>query len=169
MAEKANTSAATATTTSISKKEAVRRALAELGTDAPLARLQAQIKSKFGFDLSTNHISSAKSDILREPASPAKPVAAPAPVGATPSAPAATPAPRPAAPARTNGVSRLQKKSGAKGKARPAPVAKPVSQKAAPAKTSAPGIGLGDIEAVKRLVARIGAKQLRGLIDLLAR
>ncbi len=49
----------------ISKMEAVRRALAELG-DAKPARMQGWIKERFGIQMTTGHISTYKGDIRRK-------------------------------------------------------------------------------------------------------
>jgi hypothetical protein len=62
----------------------------------------------------------------------------------------------------------------AKGKKKSAPAKAPARAAArpaapAPAPAHAAGVGLSDIEAVKGLVGRVGAEQLRSLIDLLAR
>jgi hypothetical protein len=49
----------------ISKREAVRRALEKLGDDAPLKDLQADIRKRFGYEMSTNHISTSKGELRR--------------------------------------------------------------------------------------------------------
>src|SRR5439155_11962574 len=64
MAKKANGKAgASAPQKGMSKKEAVRRALAELGSDAKPSAMQPWIKQQFGIDMSTNHISASKGEI----------------------------------------------------------------------------------------------------------
>src|SRR5262245_59103956 len=72
----------------ITKMEAVRRVLAEMGKDAKPAQMQPVIKERFGFDMSTDHIGVYKGTILKNPKKKpsAKPAAAPAPP-ATPAAP----------------------------------------------------------------------------------
>jgi hypothetical protein len=50
----------------ISKQEAVRQALADLGRDATPTQMQGHIKEKFGIEMTTNHISTAKGQILRK-------------------------------------------------------------------------------------------------------
>jgi hypothetical protein len=50
----------------IKKKEAVRRSLAKLGTDAPLKDIQADIKKRFGLTMTTNHISTSRGEIRKE-------------------------------------------------------------------------------------------------------
>jgi hypothetical protein len=90
-----------AQTAKITKNEAVRRALAALGRDAKLAALQAWIMQHFGHEMSTNHISTSKGDILRKEAGKDKPAAKkPAPKGTTSELQAA---PAPTAPPTANG------------------------------------------------------------------
>jgi hypothetical protein len=48
----------------ISKLEAVKRSLAELGNDAKPGDLQAHVKKTFGLDMSPNHVSNCKSLLL---------------------------------------------------------------------------------------------------------
>jgi hypothetical protein len=50
----------------ISKQEAVRRALAHFGRDAKPAQMQGWIQQQFGIEMSTDHISTAKGEILRK-------------------------------------------------------------------------------------------------------
>ena len=50
----------------ISKQEAVRRALAHFGNDAKPAQMRPWIKAELGIEMSTDHISTAKGDILRK-------------------------------------------------------------------------------------------------------
>jgi hypothetical protein len=50
----------------ITKQEAVRRALAELGRDAMPLRIKGFVKNRYGLEMTTNHISTAKGDILRK-------------------------------------------------------------------------------------------------------
>jgi hypothetical protein len=50
----------------ITKQEAVRRALAELGNDAKPAQMKGWIKERLGIDMTADHISTAKGDILRK-------------------------------------------------------------------------------------------------------
>jgi hypothetical protein len=61
----------------ISKQEAVRRALAHFGRDAKPAEMQGWIKQQFGIEMSTDHISTAKGEVLRKAG--AKKAAAPKP------------------------------------------------------------------------------------------
>jgi hypothetical protein len=60
--------AATAATTQdkVSKKEAVRRALKALGKGATPSALRPWIKQQFGIEMSADHISTAKGEILRK-------------------------------------------------------------------------------------------------------
>jgi hypothetical protein len=50
---------------SISKMEAVRRALAEMGKDAKPLQMKDYIKSHLGVEMSADHISTYKSSLLR--------------------------------------------------------------------------------------------------------
>jgi hypothetical protein len=50
----------------IKKKEAVRRSLKKLGADAPNKDIQADIKKRFGIDMTTNHISTTKGELRKE-------------------------------------------------------------------------------------------------------
>jgi hypothetical protein len=50
----------------ITKMEAVRRAMAELGNDATPTPLQAHVKDKYGLDMTKEHVSVYKRDILRK-------------------------------------------------------------------------------------------------------
>jgi hypothetical protein len=71
----------------ITKQEAVRRALAHFGREAKPAQMQGWIKQQFGIDMSTDHISTAKGEILRKAAGPKKtglPKAAPVQQAAAP-------------------------------------------------------------------------------------
>jgi hypothetical protein len=123
----------------MTKQEAVRHALADLGRDAKPAQLHGHIKDKFGIDMTTDHISTAKGIILKQEARQAKPAA---------QRPTAKP------PAQASAASKTKPE-------------KPAPKKAATPQSN--GIGLEDIEAAKGLVERVGADSLRKLIDVLAR
>ena len=64
----------------ITKTEAVRRALAELGNDAMPVAIQGWVKDKLGVEMTAGHVSTTKGQLLRDAA---KEKAAP-----TPAAPA---------------------------------------------------------------------------------
>jgi hypothetical protein len=49
----------------MTKMEAVRRSLSELGKEAKPVQLQAHIREKFGIDMGTDHISTYKGTILK--------------------------------------------------------------------------------------------------------
>jgi hypothetical protein len=55
----------------MTKREAVRRALADLGEDAPPTQLQGHIREKFGIEMTTDHISTEKGAIRKEAAAKA--------------------------------------------------------------------------------------------------
>ncbi|HYT88644.1 MAG TPA: hypothetical protein VEL76_08035 [Gemmataceae bacterium] len=128
----------------MNKMQAVRRALNEMGPDATPSQMQPYIKQKFGIDMSTDHISTYKGDIRRK----AKEAKKAAPKAAAAAKPAAA---KPAA------------KGKAKAKAAPAAAAK------APPKAAGGSVSLHDIQTLKGLVGRVGAQQLRTLIDLFSR
>ncbi len=122
----------------ISKQEAVRRALSHFGNDAKPAEMKPWIKGQFGLEMSTDHISTAKGDILRKAGATAPKKAAKAPA-------------KKAAP----------KTAAQKTAAPPAHAArKPAAFQAA--------VPLHDILYVKDLVGRFGPEQLHTLIDAFA-
>src|SRR4051812_47951611 len=49
----------------VTKKEGVRRALAELGQDATTARIQGWVKEHLGIDMTTGHISTTRGELRR--------------------------------------------------------------------------------------------------------
>jgi hypothetical protein len=121
----------------ISKQEAVRRALAHFGNDAKPAQMKPWIKAELGIEMSTDHISTAKGDILRKAGlkgrrSPKRAAKAPA------------------------------RKSASKAVPPPAP---PAHEGPKPAAAKAGDIPLDDILYVKELVGRVGPEQLHRLID----
>jgi hypothetical protein len=144
MAEKKNGSMKTASSASpggeaggapLTKMDAVRQALATLGKDAKPIQLQGHIRKEFGIEMSTDHISTYKGNILRKKGGKGRRGGKKA--AAKPSeAPAAAPA-------------ALVPKVGGRG----ANVA----------------VSMGDLQALKDLVQRVGANNLRSLIDLMGR
>jgi hypothetical protein len=117
---KQNRQAVQANGEAISKMEAVRRALAELGKDAKPLQMKEYIESHLGVEMSTDHISTYKSTLLKAGAG--------------------------------------KKKPGRKPKI--APLA---------ARTTGKGsIDMQDIRAVKELADRIGADNVRQLVDVLS-
>jgi hypothetical protein len=123
----------------ISKQEAVRRALGELGRDAKPTQMQGWIRDQFGIEMTTDHISTAKGEALRKKGGRGgrKGKGRAAPKGSTPQA------------------------GGQQGQPAPSPAAKGGGKEA--------GIPLGDILYVKALVGRFGPQQLHTLIDAFAR
>jgi hypothetical protein len=57
----------------VTKQEAVRRALAELGNDSRPAQMKVWIKQRLGIDMTADHVSTAKGDILRKAGVKGKP------------------------------------------------------------------------------------------------
>ena len=82
MAEKKNGAADKGQET-ISKMEAVRRALDKMGPEAKPSEMQPYIKCEFGIEMTTDHISTYKGDILKKKRKKA--------AGKTPQAPKALP------------------------------------------------------------------------------
>jgi hypothetical protein len=123
----------------ISKMEAVRRALGSLGNDAMPVNIQNYVKSNFGLDMSTAHVSNYKTDILRKQSGKAsKTITKP-----------------------------LAKKSAVK-KVYKAPVSAATTTVLA-TNSHASGIALSDIETVKGLVGRVGGHDLKSLIELFSK
>jgi hypothetical protein len=123
----------------ISKMEGVRRALAALGHDAMPVNIQTYVKTNFGLDMSTAHVSNYKTDILRKQSGKAsKTVTKP-----------------------------LAKKSAVK-KAPKAPLT-PMTAPMSTTNSHASGIALTDIETVKGLVGRVGGHDLKSLIELFSK
>lgn len=50
----------------VTKKEAVERALAELGRDAQPLAIQQHIKERYGLDMERSHISNYKTNLLKQ-------------------------------------------------------------------------------------------------------
>jgi hypothetical protein len=210
----------------ITKMEAVRRALAELGMDAKPAALQPFIKQKFGFDMTPEHITTCKGAILKatgkgKPAAPAKAAASPPATAPQQDNGEGSPMTKLEAVKRamarmgrnakplaikdylksqfnieisadvaSNYKKQLKKaKKGAKAAAAKSaaltrqtakaplapkpqasvmPIATPAPRAESP-KPTAGGVSLQDLLAVKDLVSRVGAENLRTLVELLAR
>jgi hypothetical protein len=155
MAKKTNGHKATAATPTskaagMTKAAAIQQAVVALGKDAKPLQLKAYIKDHLALDISTNHISAAKTDIIRKMTGAAKP----APVKATAKT---TPAPKPAA-----------KKPVAKKPTAPKPQPMPVTVGAASNGKASGSVALADVQAVKALLGRVGPTNLKSLIDLLA-
>src|SRR5436853_502555 len=93
----------------MTKAAAIQQALVALGKDAKPLQPQTYIKDRFAIEISTNHISAAKTDIVRKMTGAAKP----APVKA---AAKTTPAPQPAVKKPM-----AQKPTAAKPQAKPTP------------------------------------------------
>jgi hypothetical protein len=160
---------------SITRTEAVTEALAALGKDVMPMQIKGFIKEKFNIEMSNNAVSSYKSAINRRTAT-AKPASAveakkePAP---KPQAkpPAAKKESVPATIGKTPAPAAVAKKPASA----PAPRKEPVPQTYADAATAIGGnakpggIELADIQAVKNLVGRLGADQLKTLVDLLSK
>ncbi len=126
----------------ISKSEAVRRAVHELGMEATRGQIHEFIKERFGIEMNLDHISTAKGEAIRKLTGNSKP----APKSPAPKA-AVTPKPQ-------------QK-----------PVSVPPPAEPAVEKPTAvlPAIPMDDILALKSLVERIGAEQVRMLMGVMGK
>jgi hypothetical protein len=141
----------------MTKAEALRRALGDLGKDAKPVQLQAHIKAKFGLDMTTAHISAAKTEIVRKMtgASKAVPAKAAARVTTVPK-----PARTSATPRRATDKAIPKKAVAAKPQAKPVP---------APNGKAGGVVALADVQVVKALLGRVGPADLKTLIDVLAK
>jgi hypothetical protein len=122
----------------ISKMEAVRRSMGSLGSDAAPRDIQAEVKKRFGIDMSADHVSTCKGEIIRKAKTQAGAGGTPRPANGA-QKPAARPMPA---------VARQDRPPQAAGQ-QPA---------------GGPSISLQDVLAVKGLVERVGAEQLQALI-----
>src|SRR4051794_26487038 len=114
----------------MTKVEAVRRAMARLGNDAKPLALQSFIKHEFKIDMTADHISTTKADILKRQGGQAqagKPAAAPAP--AAPQAAAAEPTAEPTAPKVAANPPAAPKSAAPKAAVAKAPASKPAATK----------------------------------------
>jgi hypothetical protein len=139
----------TANNKGMTKAEAIRQAIRHLGKDAKPLELQAHIKDRFGIDITTDHISAAKTAIVRKI------------FGAAKAAPVL------AAARTTTGPPPTAKKPTTKKQTLPTSTAKPAAGAASNGRASS-SVALADIVAVKALVGRVGAANLKALIDVLA-
>ncbi len=146
MAKTAKTAASTgniANSNGMTKMDGVRKALAELGQDAPPLKIREYLKQRLGIEMTTDHISNYKSEIRKA-----------------------------AARRKHAGHTSAKQPSASKTYASSQATApKASASSAAPASNgrSSGGISLQDIQAAKELIGRVGAGQLRSLIELLAR
>jgi len=131
----------------ITRVEAVGQAIGKLGKNASSADLRAYLKQHFGFDMKPPHISNCKTKFLRSIAKKGKKAVKPEKVEVARAAAQQTMAPKP--------------------KAKKTPV--PKHSAASNGKAVAAGLSLQDVQTTRDLLGRVGAAQLRSLIDLLAR
>ena len=143
MSEKTSTpegSASPAKAPVLTKIDAVRQAMAKLGKNAKPLELQSYIKKEFGIEMTADHVSTSKGDILRKKKAKGK----------------------------AKGASKAAAATGAQPAAAKPVAAKPATATTGNGKTGS-SIGLEDIAVVKGLVGRVGPEQLRSLVDLLAK
>jgi hypothetical protein len=142
MADKTSGTPANKAPGSRSKKEAVRRALQDLGREAKPMPIRDHVKQHYHIDMGLDHLSTVKGETLRETGQ-ANPTA---------EKPATT---KPVAPQAAAARPALHKAESAKA--------------ARPQAAAAWGIALTDIDTVKELLQRLGATNLKKLIDVMAR
>ena len=121
-------------------------------------QIKGFIKDKFSIEMSNNAVSTYKSEINRK-AMKTKPAAAPATRGPAPKM-LAMPVPATIAKKPTSAPA-AKKEPASKPQAKPAP--------ATGSKGKAGVVGLEDIHAVKALVGKVGADNLKTLIDLISK
>jgi hypothetical protein len=146
--------------------DAVKAALAHLGNEARPLDIQSFVKTKYNISMTADHISNYKGEILRRAKATAKPAAAKKPAATKKPASPKAASPKAAAPKAA------ALKPAAKPSAHKPAVAKAAAHKPAPAAkgpASVSGVSLPDIKTVKDLVHRVGANELRTLIDLLSK
>jgi hypothetical protein len=124
----------------ITKREAVQQALGELGRDAKPTQMQGWIRDRFAIDMTTDHISTSKGEILRKEGGKGRRKGKRRAARKRPTQKAARPQGQPAPTLATRGAGGKQA-----------------------------GIPLNDILYVKALVGRFGPEQLHTLIDAFAR
>src|SRR4051812_39549197 len=143
MAEKANGAAAPkkAAAKRVSKMEAVRQAVARLGSDAGRQQVHDLVRKEFGITMSLDHVSTYLGEIRRKAGTQPRPAAAKpaAPKQGRPTKPAAPKAPADKPPQATAGGASNGPSSG--------------------------GISVADIRVTKELLGRVGAEELKDLID----
>jgi hypothetical protein len=145
MAEKSSATSTSASTGPISKKQAVRNALKSLGRMAPPAKIKEYVKTHHNIEMSTDHISNYKSDILKKHRRKKR-------------------AARKAAAMAHAGGAHAKAFAKKKVKARKA-AHRPSVAKAGREAT----FSINDIHAVRSLTGRIGATGLKTLIDELSK
>jgi hypothetical protein len=130
-----------------SKAQAVYLALQELGREAKRGEIGEFVRVRFGIDMKPDHVSTARAEALKKLAADGKP----APKEAPPAAEAEPATPR--EPARV-------------GQAAPVAAGEtPMGGKSSPT-GSGPAVELDDLLALKVLVGRVGAENLRRLIEI---
>jgi hypothetical protein len=144
----------------ISKMEAVRRAMADLGLDAARTDIQSFLTKRFGIEMNLDMISTYKADVARKLANAKK---------ASPASAENKPAPKPPATSTSTPIAKKPVTSAppAMHDLAPKPVAKPAAVTIS--NGVAHGIELDDIRAVKELVGRVGSDSLKTLIDVLVK
>jgi hypothetical protein len=166
MAEKASGNVATGATVKgkpagITKMDAVRKAMTKLGWEAGRAPIREYVKSHFGVDMTADHVSTCRGDILRQRAAKAKSAGA--------KSAALTSAVTSAAGKGSVAKASTSEPTPAATQTKPSPATPRVSEGVGNGSAKAEsGISLTDILAVKDLVGRVGVSHLKSLIDAFA-
>ena len=139
---------------SITRTAAVTNALATLGKNAMPMQIKGFIKDKFSIEMSNNAVSTYKSEINRKAAKTNPSTKGPASIPLARQSPATIAKKPTSAPA-------AKKEPAPKPQSKPAP--------ATGSKGKAGVVGLEEIRAVKALVGKVGADNLKTLIDLISK
>jgi hypothetical protein len=167
----------------ITKIDAVRRALRRLGKDATPLAIQGFLKKTFRLEMTREYISTYKSEVIRKDAAIVKPKvevrkpeAKPKPISASAAMAAFRKGEAKPKPISASAAMAAFRKGEVKPKPTPAPAATAAPRKDAPslaqqvkATNENDGIHIEDIQEVKGLMGRVGATELRKLIDVLAK
>jgi hypothetical protein len=155
-------------TSGISKMEAVRRALAELGKGAGPTAIQVFVKDRFGLEMTKDHISVCKAGIRKQSGKPRRP-----PGRQRGSRARSTRQREESQPSRVEATRQApvkKRKKRRKARTKPAAPVQPTAAASPPVaakRTASKTILLQDVQAIKALVARVGANHLLAVIDLL--
>jgi hypothetical protein len=138
----------TAKANGLTKLDAVKKVLADLGMDTRPLQIRDELKKRYKIEISLDVASGYKKKLVKEARL----------AGGKPATPPAA-APRPAP----------QKSAARKAPTAPKPSKSPAPKAATPAKADGSSITLADIKAVKGLVKQVGAGQVQNLVAMVGR
>jgi hypothetical protein len=167
MAEKTNgkvgaNAATKGTPVGITKMDAVRKAMAKLGWDTGRAQIRDYVKAHFGIDMTPDHVSTCRADILCKKSAKPKSVSANTP-------PAKPTAATSSAVKSANAKLTPTQPAPTAAQTKPSPASAKVPAQVAKNGSATAGIRLQDILIVKDLVGRVGSNNLKTLIDAFGR